>query len=110
MLLKWVLRSNTLNLNNMPFTPVVGSKLVISGEERKYDVAPQPHLVEKVVHKPVLNINIIGGHVPKALRQHLGIKEASTPRDEVVQAQNTKQASKIKTSQYKMDLLTSKES
>ncbi len=94
----------------MPFTPVVGSKLIVSGEEHKYDIAPQPRPVEKIVHKPVLNINIVGGHAPKTLRQHLGITEASTPRDEVVQAKKSMSTSRKKISQYKMDMLTSEKS
>lgn len=94
----------------MPFTPVFGSKFVVRGEERQYDVTPRPTPVEKPPSQQTLNIVVLGNRESKTIRQHLGIKEASTPRDEVVRAQKTTSSSKIKTSQYKQDLLTSQES
>lgn len=94
----------------MPLAPVNGSKFIVNGEEQKYESAPRPTTVEKIHPRPQLSIVVLGNQEPKTLRQHLGMNQANAPRDEVVRTQKTTSARDKKTSQYKMDLLTSKES
>jgi len=96
----------------MPFLPALGSRLVVGGEDHKYEPVPENAAQQRTEQRSSINIVVIGEQAPKTLHEHV-FKHQRAPRGEVVQANNTKSTSKNKiqkTSQYKRDLLTSKES
>jgi hypothetical protein len=96
----------------MPFLPALGSRLVVGGEDQKYEPVPEKVAQQRTEQRSPTTVVVIGEQVPKTLHEHV-FKYQRAPRGEVVQAKNTTSTNNKrpqKTSQYKRDLLTSKES